>query len=122
MADVTMSFQVLASKGPFREMLAASGVTMNMAAANMMAVPASLSTSPVQLVTTSLSSLGLAVVENLGTGATHVVTFGRWDGTTLWGCASPRAGEKAILRLEPGNYAWKANAAGVPALVKILEG
>lgn len=122
MADLTMSFQVSATKDSFSQSLVASGITANMSAAGVLAVPATLGTTPVTLSTTALSSLGVAVIQNLGTDSTQVVTFGRWDGTTLWGVAAPRGGEKNIMRLEPGNYAWKANVAGTRALVQILEG
>jgi len=122
MADATMSFQVQATKGSFSQSLIASGITADMAAAGIMAIPATLGTTPVTLSTASLSSLGIAVVHNLATDSTQVVTFGRWDGTTLWGSAALRGGEKAIFRMEPGNYAWKANVAGVRALAQILEG
>lgn len=122
MADLTLSFQVSASKDSFSQTFVGSGVTASMAVAGMMAVPASLGTSPVTLVTTSLSSLGVAVLSNLGTDSTQVVTFGRWDGTNLWGTAALRGGEKAVFRMEPGNYAWKSNVAGTRALLQILEG
>lgn len=122
MADLTLSFQVSASKGSFAQSFVASGMTADMDFAGVMAVPATLGTSPVTITTTSLSSLGVAMVSNLATGSTQVVTFGRWDGTSLWGAAALRGGEKAVLRLEPGNYAWKANTAGTRALLQILEG
>ena len=117
-----MSFQVQANKGSFSQTFIASGITADMAAAGVMSVPATLGTTPVTLSTAALSSLGIAVVSNFATDATHVVTFGRWDGTTLWGSAALRGGEKAIFRMEPGNYAWKSNVAGVRALAQILEG
>jgi hypothetical protein len=122
MADTTMSFQVQATKGSFSQTLIASGITADMGMAGVMAIPATLGTTPVTLSTTSLSSLGIAVIHNLATESTHVVTFGRWDGTTLWGASALRGGEKAIFRMEPGNYAWKANVANVRALAQILEG
>jgi hypothetical protein len=122
MPDVNMSFSVSASKGTFTQMFSASGMTSDMAAAGMLAVSATLGTAAVTLSTTSLSSLGVAVIHNLGTDATQVVTFGRWDGTTLWGCSAPRGGEKSVMRLEPGNYAWKSNVPGTRGLVQILEG
>lgn len=119
---MTLSFQVSASKDSFSQTFVASGMTASMGIAGVLAVPAALGTSPVTLTTTSLSSLGMAIVSNLGTDTTQVVTFGRWDGAVLWGSVSPRGGEKAVLRLEPGNYAWKSNVAGTRALVQILEG
>lgn len=122
MADLTLSFNVSASKDSFSQTFVASGMTASMNVAGVLALPATLGTSPVTLTTTSLSSLGMAVVSNLGTDSTQVVTFGRWDGTDLWGAVAPRGGEKALLRLEPGNYAWKSNVAGTRALVQILEG
>jgi hypothetical protein len=122
MADTTMSFQVQATKGSFSQTFIASGITADMGMAGVMAIPATLGTTPVTLSTTSLSSLGIAVIHNLATESTHVVTFGRWDGTTLWGTSALRGGEKAIFRMEPGNYAWKANVANVRALAQILEG
>jgi hypothetical protein len=122
MADAVFSFQVQATKGSFAQTLMASGITADMAAAGLLSVPATLGTTPVTLSTANLSSLGIAVVHNLATESTHVVTFGRWDGTTLWGSAALRGGEKAVFRMEPGNYAWKGNTASVRALVQILEG
>jgi hypothetical protein len=122
MTDAVFSFQVQATKGSFAQTLMASGITADMAAAGLMSVPATLGTTPVTLSTAALSSLGIAVLHNLAAESTHVVTFGRWDGTTLWGSAALRGGEKAIFRMEPGNYAWKANTAGVRALAQILEG
>lgn len=122
MPDVTMSFQVSASKDSFAQTIAGAGVTANMSVAGLLSVPAALGTAAVTIGTASLSSLGIAVVANLGTDSTQVVTFGRWDGSTLWGAVAPRGGEKAVLRLEPGNYAWRANVAGTRALVQILEG
>jgi hypothetical protein len=122
MADATMSFQVQATKGSFSQSFIASGITADMDVAGVMAIPATLGTSPVTLSTAALSALGIAFVQNLATDSTHVVTFGRWDGTTLWGSAALRGGEKAVFRMEPGNYAWKANVANVRALAQILEG
>jgi hypothetical protein len=122
MPDLTLSFQVSASKDSFSQTFVASGMTANMNVAGVLSVPAALGTSPVTLTTTSLSSLGVAVVANLGTDSTQVVTFGRWDGTALWGATALRGGEKAVMRLEPGNYAWKSNVTGTRALVQILEG
>ena len=122
MADATMSFQVQATKGSFSQSFIASGITADMDVAGVMAIPATLGTSPVTLSTAALSALGIAFVQNLATDSTHVVTFGLWDGTTLWGSAALRGGEKAVFRMEPGNYAWKANVANVRALAQILEG
>jgi hypothetical protein len=122
MPDLTMSFQVSVARDLFSQQFMASGVTADMSASGVLAVPATLGTSPVTLTTTSLSSLGVAIVQNLATNSTQVVTFGRWDGSALWGAAALRGGEKSVFRLEPGNYAWKANVAGTRALVQILEG
>lgn len=122
MADVNISFQVSASKDTFAQTFAGSGMTSSMNVAGLLALSSTLGTTAVTLSTASLSSLGVAIIHNLGTDATQVVTFGRWDGSTLWGCAAPRGGEKAVLRLEPGNYAWKSNVAGTRALVQVLEG
>jgi len=122
MADVIISFQVSASKDNFTQTFAGSGMTSSMNVAGLLALSSTLGTTAVTLATASLSSLGVAIVHNLGTDATQVVTFGRWDGSTLWGAVAPRGGEKAVLRLEPGNYAWKASVAGTRALVQVLEG
>lgn len=122
MADATMSFQVQATKGSFSQSFIASGITADMDVAGVMAIPATLGTTPVTLSTAALSALGIAFIQNLATDSTHVVTFGRWDGTTLWGSTALRGGEKAVFRMEPGNYAWKANVANVRALAQILEG
>ena len=75
-----------------------------------------------QISTTSLGALGLCFARSLTTVATHVVSIGRYDGTTLHSAVQLRGGEAAVLRLAPGNYAANAAVAGTRAIITITEG
>jgi hypothetical protein len=53
--------------------------------------------------------------------ATHTVSIGRLVGTTLHDTVRLKAGEAAVLRLAPGDYAAKAAVAGTRAVLTIYE-
>lgn len=122
MADMTFNFQAAVAKGALAQQFAASGITANMAASGLAAVTPTLSTTPATISTTSLTSLGMAVLRNLSTTETATVSLGRWDGTTLWETITARGNEAAVFRMSPGNYAMKAAVAGTKAVLQILEG
>lgn len=121
MADVNYTINAQVQKGSLSQSFAASGVTADIATAGMLAVTLNLGTSTTQITTTSLGALGLCFARSLATETTHTVSFGRLDGTSLYETVRLKAGEAAILRLSPGNYAARAAVTGSRLLINVLE-
>ena len=122
MADVTYSISGTVQKGALREQFNASAITADIATAGVSAVTLALGTSTTAVSTATLGAVGLAFIRNLATETTHTVSFGRLDGTNLYETVRLKAGEAALLRLAPGNYAAKAAVAGTTrAVITIYE-
>lgn len=122
MADVTYNISGTVQKGALREQFNASAITADIATAGVSAVTLGLNTSTTAVSTANLGAVGLAFIRNLATETTHTVSFGRLDGTTLHETVRLKAGEAALLRLAPGNYAAKAAVAGTTrAVITIYE-
>jgi hypothetical protein len=117
MADVNYSITGQVQKGSLAQSFAATGITASMGTAGVLGVTLALGTSTQAIVTTSLSAVGLCFARNLGTPSTHAVTFGRVVSNTLHDAVRLKAGEAAVLRLAPGSYAAKADAAGTTRVV-----
>jgi hypothetical protein len=122
MADVTYNISGTVQKGALREQFNASAITADIATAGVSAVTLALGTSTTAVSTATLGAVGLAFIRNLATETTHTVSFGRLDGTNLYETVRLKAGEAALLRLAPGNYAAKAAVAGTTrAVITIYE-
>jgi hypothetical protein len=122
MADVTYNISGTVQKGALREQFNASAITADMATAGVSAVTLGLGTSTTAVSTATLGAVGLAFIRNLATEATHTVSFGRLEGTNLYETVRLKAGEAALLRLAPGDYAAKAAVAGTTrAVITIYE-
>lgn len=122
MPDVTYNISGTVQKGALREQFNASAITADIATAGVSAVTLGLDTSTTAVSTANLGAVGLAFIRNLATETTHTVSFGRLDGTNLYETVRLKAGEAALLRLAPGNYAAKAAVAGTTrAVVTIYE-
>lgn len=122
MADVTYNISGTVQKGALREQFNASAITADIATAGVSAVTLALGTSTTAVSTATLGAVGLAFIRNLATEATHTVSFGRLDGTNLYETVRLKAGEAALLRLAPGDYAAKAAVAGTTrAVITIYE-
>lgn len=121
MPDITYSISARVDKGAFSQSFAASGVTADIATAGMLSVTLNLGTSVTQISTATLGAVGLCVARSLATSTTHTVSFGRYVGGTLYETARLKAGEAAILRLAPGDYAAKAAVAGSRLVLTVLE-
>lgn len=124
MSDINYTILGTVSKGSFRQTFNAASVTASMNVSGLYAVSLDLNTAVTQVSTASLSSLGLCFVQNVSTVSTHTVSFGRYDGpsSTLYETLTLRAGESAVLRLSPGNYAAKAAVAGSRMMLTVYEG
>lgn len=122
MADISYNIQANVSKGVLSQSFAASGVTANMSATGLVSLTLNLGTAVTQISTASLSQVGLCVARSLATTTTHTVSFGRYSGGTLYETMTLRAGEAAVLRLAPGDYAAKSAVEGSKMLLHIVEG
>lgn len=121
MPDITYSISARVDKGAFSQSFAASGVTADIATAGMLSVTLNLGTSVTQISTATLGAVGLCVARSLATSTTHTVSFGRYAGGTLYETARLKAGEAAILRLAPGDYAAKAAVEGSRLVLTVIE-
>lgn len=121
MSDVTYSISARVDKGAFSQSFAAAGVTADIATAGMLSVTLNLGTSVTQISTATLGAVGLCVARSLATSTTHSVSFGRYSGGTLYETARLKAGEAAILRLAPGDYAARAAVEGSRLVLTVIE-
>jgi hypothetical protein len=121
MPDVSYTINGQVQKGSLSQSFSANGVTADIATAGVLSVTLELSTTSTQVSTTSIGALGLCFARSLATVTTHTVSFGRFDGTTLHDAVRLKAGEAAVLRLAPGDYAAKSAVAGSRLLLTIYE-
>lgn len=122
MADISYNIQAQISKGAFSQSFAASGMTANIATAGIMSVTLNLGTAVTQVSTATLGQVGLCLARSLASTTTHTISFGRYVGGTLHETVQLRAGEAAVLRLAPGDYAAKAAVENTRLLLHIVEG
>lgn len=121
MADISYSIAAQVKKGFLSQNLAATGVTADIATAGILSVTLNLGTATTQVSTASAQSLGLCFARSLASVTTHTVSFGRLVGTNLHETVRLKAGEAAIFRMAPGDYAAKAAVAGSRLMLTILE-
>jgi ABC-type sugar transport system substrate-binding protein len=121
MADLSYTISGSLNKGALQNTFSASGVTADLATAGMLAVTLELGATTTQITTTTIGALGLCFARSLSTVTTHTVSIGRLVGTTLHDMVRLKAGEAAVLRLAPGDYAAKAAVAGTRAVLTIYE-
>lgn len=121
MPDVNYTINGQISKGSLSQSFAASGVTADMATAGVASVTLELDTSTTAVGTSTLGAVGLCFARSLATEATHTVSFGRLSGTNLYETVRLKAGEAAVLRLAPGDYAAKSAVSGSRLVLTIYE-
>jgi hypothetical protein len=121
MPDISYSVNVNVNAGALNQNLNASNITSDFATTGLLALTLNVGTSTQAITTASASNLGLCFARSLATSGTHTVSFGRLSGTTLFETVRLKAGDAAVLRLAPGNYAAKADAPNSRLLLQILE-
>jgi len=121
MPDVNYTINGQIAKGSLSQSFAASGVTASMATAGVASVTLELDTSTTAISTSTLGAVGLCFARSLATTETHTVSFGRLSGTNLYESVRLKAGEAAVLRLAPGDYAAKSAVAGSRLVLTIYE-
>lgn len=121
MADVNYTIVGQVQKGALNQQFAASNITANMATAGAYSVTLELGTATSAVSTATIGALGICIARSLATVETHTVSFGRVVSNTLHDAVRLKAGEAAVLRLAPGNYAAKSAVAGSRLLLTIYE-
>jgi hypothetical protein len=121
MADLSYTISGSLNKGALQNTFSASGVTADLATAGLLAVTLELGTTTTQITTTTIGALGLCFARSLATEATHTVSIGRLVSNTLHDAVRLKAGEAAVLRLAPGDYAAKAAVENTRAVLTIFE-
>lgn len=121
MPDVQYTINGQVSKGSLNQAFAASGVTANMATAGVASVTLELGTSTSSISTANIGAVGVCFARSLATVETHTVSFGRLSGTNLYETVRLKAGEAAVLRLAPGDYAAKSAVEGSRLVLTIYE-
>jgi ABC-type sugar transport system substrate-binding protein len=121
MSDLNYTINGRVAKGSLRETFSASGVTTSMATAGVASVTLELGTSTSSVSTANLGAVGVCFARSLATETTHTVSFGRVSGTSLYETVRLKAGEAALLRLAPGDYAAKAAVEGSRLVLTIYE-
>jgi hypothetical protein len=117
MPDINYTITGQVQKGALSQSFAASGITADIATAGVLSVTLALDTNSTQISTATLGSVGLCFARSLATTTTHEVSIGKLDGSTLHEVVRLKAGEAAVLRLAPGDYAAKAAVAGTTRVV-----
>jgi hypothetical protein len=117
MPDINYTITGQVQKGALSQSFAASGITADIATAGVLSVTLALNTNSTQISTATLGSVGLCFARSLATTTTHEVSIGKLDGSTLHEVVRLKAGEAAVLRLAPGDYAAKAAVAGTTRVV-----
>ena len=121
MPDVNYTINGQINKGSLSQSFAASGVTASMDTAGVVAVTLELGTSTSAVSTANLGAVGLCFARSLATSETHTVSFGRVDTNVLYETVRLKAGEAAVMRLAPGNYAAKSAVEGSRLVLTIYE-
>lgn len=121
MTDINYSINGQIKKGSLNQSFAASGVTASMATAGVASVTLELGTSTSSVSTANIGALGVCFARSLATVETHTVSFGRVDSNTLYETVRLKAGEAAVLRLAPGDYAAKSAVEGSRLVLTIYE-
>lgn len=120
MADISYTINANVRKNFLTHSFVAN-CTADMATAGVLAVTLNLGTSATTISTATAGSLGVCFARSLATTTTHTVSLGRYDGTTLHETVRLKAGEAAIFRMAPGDYAAKAAVTGSRLSLFVLE-
>jgi hypothetical protein len=120
-ADINYTITGQVQKGRLSQSFQATGVTVDMDQAGVLSLTLEVGTASQQISTTTLDAVGLCFARSLGTPTTHAVSFGRLVGGTLHETVRLKAGEAAVLRLAPGDYAAEAEAGTTRVVLTIYE-
>jgi hypothetical protein len=121
MPDIQYTINGQIAKGSLSQSFAASGVTANMATAGVAAVTLELGTTTSSVSTANLGAVGVCFARSLATADdAHCVVRPRVS-NTLHETVRLKAGEAAVMRLAPGDYAAKSAVEGSRLVLTIYE-
>jgi hypothetical protein len=121
-SDINYSVSLNVSKGNLSNAVNASGITATMNVDGMQSATYTLSGTPTNISTATLTAVGLAFLRNLSTATATTCSVGIVSGGSMLPFASPRPGETAILRLASGVSYQATGTAGVRLRVDVTEG
>lgn len=121
MSDVFYSVNLRVEKD-FLSNSVSVNATATMSQVGMSSVIMSLGSSPANISTASLTSVGVAFLRNLSTATASVCTVGIEAGGSFVGFCALRAGEPAMLRLASGTNYKAVGTPGARLRVDITEG
>jgi hypothetical protein len=108
------------ANGSLMDSIPLQTLLVTQSSAALLAKVVAVTTSEADLTTTEIATLGWAWIQNLDT--TNYVQYGPKSGGAMVAMGRLKAGEWALLRLEPGiTLRWKADTATCQVLVKIFN-
>src|SRR5262245_53922502 len=117
-SELKINFGVTYANGALADAVAPYTASVNQTTQQFHGTVVSVGTSEEDLTTGDIGTLGYIYVKNLD--ATNYVQWGPKSGGSMVAFGRLKAGESAILRLEPGiTLRWVANTAAVKVLTKI---
>lgn len=124
MADINYTLSIRVAKDNFANSVQVSGVTANMNVAGMSSVVLPLSSTTTSISTATLSSVGLAYLQNLSTDTVTITTakVGVVSAGTFYPFTTLLPGEVAIARLASGVQFAAQGSTSARLRVDILEG
>jgi hypothetical protein len=122
MADISYGVNITVNKGFLDSRIQVTNVTANMSLEGMQSLTYSLTTTPTNVSTSGLSSVGLAFLRNLSTATVATAQIGIDEGGSFVSLATLRAGEPAVFRLSTGVNYKAIGMAGTRLRVDVTEG
>jgi hypothetical protein len=118
--ELKLSIAGQLANGQLTDQIRAENLSLTQNTAALISKTVSVTTSEADLDTTGITTLGYALIKNLG--PTNFLKYGPKSGGSMVAFGRLKVGEVALLRLEPGiTLRWVADTATVSALVKIYN-
>ncbi len=118
--EIKLSVSGQLSNGQLVDQIRAENLSLTQNTAALITKTVSVTTTEADLDTTGITTLGYALIKNLG--PTNFLTYGPTSGGAMVAFGRLNVGEVVLLRLEPGiTLRWKADTATVSAYVKIYN-
>lgn len=122
MPDVSYGVSLVVNKGYLNSQIQISNVTADMSIEGMQSLVYTLTTTPTDMSTASLTNVGLAFLRNIATSTVATVQIGVDSAGSFVGFATLRAGEPSLLRLTPGKSYQAIGSSNARLRVDITEG
>jgi hypothetical protein len=118
--ELKLSLSGQLANGQLTDQIRTENLSLTQNVAALISKTVSVTTSEADLDTTGITTLGYALIKNLG--PTNFLKYGPKSGGSMVAFGRLKVGEVALLRLEPGiTLRWVADTATVSAFVKIYN-